>query len=539
MDLKRLQTMNPWYLLLLGVTASILLTEAIDAPLSILFRGYVAWDYLVTGAITAFLVSLTVASILVYLDVIKLKTARESLLLSENKYHNLIENINEIIYFIDKEGTITYISPSVRTHSGYDQSEMMGHKFAEFIFPDDLPNALKHFQDTLSGVYEPFEFRVLSKSGEIRWGYSFNWPLLKGEQIVGLQGAVTNITERKIAEELLRQSEEKYRMLVENIPVVIYMGTTKYRTMTFISPNIKEVDGYTPEEYYKLSSDSWWFGRIHSDDVESVMKAYEKSLKEDKPLDVEYRIRRKDGRFIWINNRAMGTYMKEGENYFYGIFSDITIRKELEDQIKASLREKEVLLREIHHRVKNNLQTISSLLRLQMRIIDDDRYSEIFSDIQNRIQVISLVHEKLYRSKDMANIDINDYINSLIKVILQSHGATTGRILVNVEHTDISFDIDKAVTCGLIVNELVSNAVKYAFPDRRSGEVRIAIHPLSDNEIELIVSDNGIGMQEDLDIKKVESLGLQLVVILSEEQLKGKIELNRTEGTEFRIKFNR
>src|SRR3989338_8413270 len=499
MDLKRLQTMNPWYLLLLGVTASILLTEAIDAPLSILFRGYVAWDYLVTGAITAFLVSLTVASILVYLDVIKLKTASESLLLSENKYHNLIENINEIIYFIDKEGTITYISPSVRTHSGYDQSEMMGHKFAEFIFPDDLPNALKHFQDTLSGVYEPFEFRVLSKSGEIRWGYSFNWPLLKGEQIVGLQGAVTNITERKIAEELLRQSEEKYRMLVENIPVVIYMGTTKYRTMTFISPNIKE----------------------------------------DKPLDVEYRIRRKDGRFIWINNRAMGTYMKEGENYFYGIFSDITIRKELEDQIKASLREKEVLLREIHHRVKNNLQTISSLLRLQMRIIDDDRYSEIFSDIQNRIQVISLVHEKLYRSKDMANIDINDYINSLIKVILQSHGATTGRILVNVEHTDISFDIDKAVTCGLIVNELVSNAVKYAFPDRRRGEVRIAIHTLSDNEIELIVSDNGIGMQEDLDIKKVESLGLQLVVILSEEQLKGKIELNRTEGTEFRIKFNR
>ncbi len=531
--------MNPWYLLLLGVTASILLTEIIDTPLSILFRGYVAWDYLVTGAITAFLVSLTVASILVYLDVIKLKTAKESLLLSENKYNNLIENINEIIYFIDKDGTITYISPSVRIHSGYDQSEMMGHKFEEFIFPDDLPDVLKHFQDTLSGVYEPFEFRILSKAGEIRWGYSFNWPLLKGEQIIGLQGAVTNITERKITEELLRQSEEKYRMLIENIPVVTYMGNTKDRTITFITPNVKEVDGYTPEEYYKLSSDNWWFGRIHSDDVESVMKAYEQSLKEDKSLDIEYRIRRKDGKYIWLNNRAMGTYMKEGEIYFYGIFSDITKRKKMEDQIKTSLREKEVLLREIHHRVKNNLQTISSLLRLQIRLIDEDRYGEIFRDIQNRIQVISLVHEKLYRSKDIANIDINDYIDSLVKVILQSHGATAGRISVNVEHNDISFDIDKAVTCGLIVNELVSNAVKYAFPGNRNGEVMVAIRPLSDNEIELIVSDNGIGMQEDLDIKKVESLGLQLVVILSEEQLKGKIELNRTEGTEFRIKFNK
>lgn len=539
MNLKKLQTMNPWYLLLLGVTASILLTEIIDTPLSILFRGYVAWDYLVTGAITAFLVSLTVASILVYLDVIKLKTAKESLLLSENKYNNLIENINEIIYFIDKDGTITYISPSVRIHSGYDQSEMMGHKFEEFIFPDDLPDVLKHFQDTLSGVYEPFEFRILSKAGEIRWGYSFNWPLLKGEQIIGLQGAVTNITERKITEELLRQSEEKYRMLIENIPVVTYMGNTKDRTITFITPNVKEVDGYTPEEYYKLSSDNWWFGRIHSDDVESVMKAYEQSLKEDKSLDIEYRIRRKDGKYIWLNNRAMGTYMKEGEIYFYGIFSDITKRKKMEDQIKTSLREKEVLLREIHHRVKNNLQTISSLLRLQIRLIDEDRYGEIFRDIQNRIQVISLVHEKLYRSKDIANIDINDYIDSLVKVILQSHGATAGRISVNVEHNDISFDIDKAVTCGLIVNELVSNAVKYAFPGNRNGEVMVAIRPLSDNEIELIVSDNGIGMQEDLDIKKVESLGLQLVVILSEEQLKGKIELNRTEGTEFRIKFNK
>ncbi|MBI3582422.1 MAG: PAS domain-containing protein [Nitrospinae bacterium] len=415
MTLKKLQTMNPWYLLLLGVTASILLTEAIDAPLSILFRGYVAWDYLVTGAITAFLVSLTVASILVYL----------------------------------------------------------------------------------------------------------------------------NILGRKTSEELLKQSEEKYRLLIENIPVVTYMGNTKDRTITFISPNVKEVDGYTPEEYYKLSSDNWWFGRIHSDDVESVMKAYGQSLREDKPLDIEYRIRRKDGKYIWLQNRAMGTYMKEGEMYFYGIFSDITKRKKMEDQIKASLREKDVLLREIHHRVKNNLQTISSLLRLQMRIIDEDRYGDIFRDIQNRIQVISLVHEKLYRSKDIANIDINDYINSLIKVILQSHGATAGRISVNVEHNDISFDIDKAVTCGLIVNELVSNAVKYAFPGSRNGEVMVAIRPVFDKEIELIVRDNGIGMQKDLDIKKVESLGMQLVVILSEEQLKGKIELNRIDGTEFRIKFNR
>lgn len=415
MNLKKLQTMNPWYLLLLGVTASILLTEAIDAPLSILFRGYVAWDYLVTGAITAFFVSLTVASILVYLNIIRQKTS----------------------------------------------------------------------------------------------------------------------------EELLKQSEEKFRLLIENIPVVTYMGNTKDRTITFITPNVKGVDGYTPEEYYKMSSDNWWFGRIHSDDVESAMKAYEQSFKEDKPLDIEYRIRRKDGKYIWLNNRAMGTYMKEGERYFYGIFSDITKRKKMEDQINASLREKEVLLREIHHRVKNNLQTISSLLRLQIRLIDEARYGEIFRDIQNRIQVISLVHEKLYRSKDIANIDINDYINSLVKVILQSHGATAGRISVNVEHNDISFDIDKAVTCGLIVNELVSNAVKYAFPGNRNGELMVAIRPVFDKEIELIVRDNGIGMQKDLDIKKVESLGMQLVVILSEEQLKGKIELNRTEGTEFRIKFNR
>jgi PAS domain S-box-containing protein len=539
MDLKKLQTMNPWYLLLLGVAASILLTEIIDAPLSILFRGYVAWDYLVTGAITAFLVSLTVASILVYLDVIKLKTVKESLLLSENKYHTLIENINEIIYFVDKSGVITYISPSVRMHSGYDQSEMIGRNFAEFIFPDDLPNVFKHFQDTLSGIYEPFEFRVLSKSGEIRWGYSFNWPLLKGEQIVGLQGAVTNITDRKIAEELLRQSEEKYRLLIENIPGVTYIGTPKDRMITFISPNVEKIDGYTPEEYYAMTSDNWWFSRIHPDDIESVGMAYKAALKGEEPLDIEYRIKRKDGRYIWVHNRAIGIYMKEGEQYFYGIFSDITRRKDMEEQIKESLREKEVLLREIHHRVKNNLQTISSLLRLQMRHISDDRYVETFKDIQNRIMVISLVHEKLHRSKDLIYIDINNYIDGLVKAIFQSLGVRADRITINVGHNDVHFDIDRAITCGLIINELVSNAVKHAFPGNKKGEVRIAIQHSSDKEIELIVGDNGVGMPEDMDFRKVESLGLQLVVILAEEQLKGRIELKREDGTEFRIKFRR
>ena len=216
---------------------------------------------------------------------------------------------------------------------------------------------------------------------------------------------------------------------------------------------------------------------------------------------------------------------------------DITQRKQAEEQIKAALKEKEVLLREIHHRVKNNLQIVSSLLRLQSRYTKDKQILDIFKASQSRIESMAFIHEKLYQSKDLARIDFTDYVNTLVRNLFTTYGVSTARIKLNIDIKHVSLPLDKAIPCGLIINELVSNSLKYAFPANKQGEIKIALHPTNENELELIVSDNGISMPEDIDFRNTESLGLHLVTILAEDQLRGEINLNRTEGTEFKIKF--
>ncbi|MFQ5713816.1 MAG: ammonium transporter [Candidatus Scalinduaceae bacterium] len=204
---------------------------------------------------------------------------------------------------------------------------------------------------------------------------------------------------------------------------------------------------------------------------------------------------------------------------------------------EASLKEKEVLLREIHHRVKNNMQVISSLIRLQSRNVKDEQQIEMLKESQNRIKAMALIHEKLYRSKDLANIDFNDYIKNLVNDLFLSYKASTGKVTLKMNIETVSFGIDTAIPCGLIINELVSNSLKYAFPEGKDGEIKISLRTLDEGDIELIVSDNGVGIPKDLDFRNTESLGLRLITNLAETQLQGKVELNRNKGTEFQIKY--
>jgi two-component sensor histidine kinase len=203
----------------------------------------------------------------------------------------------------------------------------------------------------------------------------------------------------------------------------------------------------------------------------------------------------------------------------------------------ASLREKEVLLREIHHRVKNNMQIISSLLSLQSILVKDKKDIEMLKDSQNRIRSMSLIHEKLYSSKNLAHINMNDYIKDLTSQIIQFYRNVSAQVALKLEAEDIWLGIDTAIPCGLIINEMVSNSLKHAFPENRKGEIRITLQKTENDDILMKVKDNGIGISDDLDFRNTKSLGLQLVSTLAESQLQGKIELNRAEGTEFIIRF--
>jgi two-component sensor histidine kinase len=215
---------------------------------------------------------------------------------------------------------------------------------------------------------------------------------------------------------------------------------------------------------------------------------------------------------------------------------EVAERKRAEELIKTSLNEKEVLLKEIHHRVKNNLQVISSLLNLQSGYVEDQGAREIFLDSQNRVRSMALVHEKLYRSQDLARVDLADYIQNLATFLFRSYRTSSGGVTLNIQAEDVSLGIDAAVPCGLILNELISNALKYAFPNGQAGEVSVQLRADGDHQVNLIVADNGVGIAPDLDIQTTTSLGLQLVNTLT-SQLDGTLQINSHEGTEFKIIF--
>ncbi|MBW4547965.1 MAG: PAS domain S-box protein [Symplocastrum torsivum CPER-KK1] len=215
---------------------------------------------------------------------------------------------------------------------------------------------------------------------------------------------------------------------------------------------------------------------------------------------------------------------------------DITKHKEAEAQIQASLQEKEVLLQEVHHRVKNNLQVISSLLDLQSQQIEEQATLEIFRESQNRVKSMALVHEKLYKSQDFAKINFAEYTESLTSYLFKAYQFNRDKITLELTLDEVTLNIDTAIPCGLIVNELVSNSLKHAFPNNQSGTIRISMFADETQQFNLIVEDNGVGFPPDWNLKQSQSLGIQLVHVLT-KQIKGKVELNNSLGSRFCVSF--
>jgi PAS domain S-box-containing protein len=249
---------------------------------------------------------------------------------------------------------------------------------------------------------------------------------------------------------------------------------------------------------------------------------------------------RGNGKTIWTENKA--TFIRDEHGRAVGILSitrDITTRKQAEEQIQKSLNEKEVLLKEIHHRVKNNLQIIMSLINLQKSRIPNDDIRNLFSQCTTRIKAMALIHEMLYHSRDLSSIDMKDYATTLISELKSLYDAMTGSTKLELSLNSVLLGIDQAIPCGLIINELVSNAFKYAFPDRldRQGTISVSLCE-RDNTVEISVKDNGIGIPAQVNIADCGTLGLSLVTMLT-KQLKGTLNMSNDGGTGFTISFRR
>jgi PAS domain S-box-containing protein len=404
------------------------------------------------------------------------------------------------------------------------------------MHPDDIENFNYILNDALENGKSGYEveFRLKHKDGTYV-------PLLsrgfiqkdKNNKPIRISGTNTDLTERKKAEIALRESEQKFRELSELLPQTVFEMDLNGK-LTFVNKTAFEYFGYNKEDF---ENGLYALDMLSEEDRERA-KLSIKNLLEKNELPVqEYSALRKDGTTFPVmifssvikkNNEPIG---------LRGIIVDISYRKMLEDQIKASLKEKEILLKEIHHRVKNNFQVIMSLFNLQSDLIDNPDVLKIFIESRNRIKSMALIHELLYKENNFSSIDIKSYTQKLIAFLKESYTDVNTGIKILFDIDDIQLDIEKIIPCGLIINELVSNSFKHAFPNELKGEVIISFKKIDDVQYSLIVRNNGIPLPEEFDIKNLKSLGMLLVQTLT-KQIHGELYIYSTkEGTEFKIIF--
>ena len=326
----------------------------------------------------------------------------------------------------------------------------------------------------------------------------------------------------------------RYRALIEQIPAVTFMASLESGISdVYVSPQIEGLLGFSQAEW--MSDPVLWFRQLHPDDRDLWNQEFARGCATGGPFRAECRFLAKDGQIVWVHGEARLIADDSGQPVLLqGVAFDITESKRAEEIVKTSLREKELLLKEIHHRVKNNLQITSSLLRLQAGKIADDSVRQLLRDSQDRIRSMALVHDMLYRSQDLARVDFAEYARTLALQLFRSYNAA-GRIAYRVEIEEMVLGVDVAVPCGLIVNELVANALKHAFPQERRGEIVVRMKTDS-GRCRLSVRDDGVGFPAQVDFLRTETLGLQLVRMLA-EQIGGRVLLDTRAGTEFTVEF--
>ncbi len=384
------------------------------------------------------------------------------------------------------------------------------------------------------GIPRSFDYSVEGALGshhlEVKLGRSPSGTLL---------ACVRDVRARILAAAALKQSEERFRVMADCAPVMLWKSD-RSAECDFFNRGWLEFTGRSLAE----ESGIGWTAGVHPEDFEPCMNIYMSAYVARESFRMEYRLRRADGAYRWILDHGVPRFAVDGafEGYI-GSCVDVTeIREanrrnaELNAALRQRLREREVLLREIHHRVKNNLQLISSILSLQARLLSGQARS-VLEEGQLRVRSIALVHEKLCSSETLSDIELGQYLGDLIAFLRCSvEGAS--KVDVQLEAVPLTVAIDQAVPCGLVINELVTNALKHAFPPPRRGSVTVQVRPLDGGRLRLCVSDDGVGLPDHVDVARPSTLGLDLVATLA-RQLHGELRVDRTSGTKFALELER
>jgi len=440
---------------------------------------------------------------------------------SAAKLQAFLESASQAVVAVDAAGRIELVNARTEEMFGYTRDELLGQQL-EILLPEryrtiHTAHRLRYFSAPgIRPMGVGLELAGRRKNGE-EFPLEIGLSHIRAKDGVVAMGLITDITERKRAEDAVRGSEQRLRLMVENLPAgAVYVeGNT-----LLVNRATEEITGYRRSE---LATVDEWFKALYGKNQEAIRRLYEEDKQAGFPAPRTVAVTCKDGRIRFVEFAAYAS--QQGEIW---LLHDITELKRAE--------ERAVQLKEIHHRVKNNLQVISSLLGLQSRSIPDEPIRRMFQESQNRVHSMALLHERLYESENLCEIDCREYVQQLAAHLFRSYGVSSSRVKLVIRLDDIHLNIDTAVSCGLIVNELVSNCLKHAFPDGREGEVRIEANQGEDQKVRLVVADNGIGLPKEVNVWSARSLGLRLVRSLA-EQLGATVEVSSREGAEIQLTF--
>ena len=445
-----------------------------------------------------------------------------------------------IVELIDRQD-LSHVSGNsmVAAAFGLSPEAIAGKQVSELNIPQKIKRRLVDTCLQSEARLEPVELEFTCKVGEIDKDFlaiiSIVAPNYLSEFSL-FSYMIQDISDRKRMETRIRESELRFRLAFEDAATGMALVATDGLFLE-VNRSLCEIVGFSQEELIELN-----FQQItHCDDLENDLEYMRQLLAgEIRSSQFQKRYIHKQGHTIWIHlSVSLVRDIKDRPQYFIAQIQDITEGKTAEIKLNKSVRDKEVMLQEIHHRVKNNLQVICSLLNLQSRYLKDKKTLKAFKETQNRVKSMALVHEHLYQSTNLSEIVLSDYVKQLTANLLRTY-AINSDIKYHLDIEDFNLDLDTAVPCGLIINELITNAIKYAFDSVENSEISIKAVADESKRLVLTISDNGIGLDSNYELETSKSLGLRLVKSLT-EQLQGKHEIITGEnlGTKFEFTFDR
>ena len=460
--------------------------------------------------------------------------AEEELKKSEAQKNAILNGITTNIAFVDKNLNIIWVNKAAAESVKKTPQEMIGRACHAFWADPSKPcpncPSLKAFQTkkTEQTIMRTPDGRIWEEKGE---------PVFDPEgNLIGVVEIAADITERVRMEEALRQSEQRLQFVLQGSRLGFWDWNLETNEVQR-NERWAEMLGYRLDDIEFTVKQ--WIDFIHPDDREMALKSINDHIEGRTPIHrAEYRMRTKDGRYKWILDQAMAVSVyKNGKvNRMSGTHTDITSSKLDEEKIKSLLAEKELMLKEVHHRLKNNMNTVASLLALQEELVKDEAAAAALKDSRNRVMSMKVLYDKLYRSDDFKETTFKDYISPLVEEIVNNF---PNRAIVKIEKNieDFKIEAKKLSSLGIIINELLTNIMKYAFTGRESGLISISAS-LINNMARVSVRDDGVGMPEPADFSKAEGFGFQLVEMLT-GQLGGSIkcESGNKNGTEFILEF--